>query len=49
MTGDIPTEIYGLSNLGSLNLGNTIALGNAFRATISANVEALTALGASAE
>jgi Leucine-rich repeat (LRR) protein len=33
MTGDIPNEIYSLTALNSLNLGNDIARGNAFHGT----------------
>lgn len=44
MTGDIPIEIYGLTNLNSLNIGNVIGRGNAFRGSIPNNVESLTAL-----
>jgi hypothetical protein len=37
MTGDIPNEIYSLTALQSLNLGNDITRGNAFRRTLPSN------------
>ena len=46
MTGDIPNEIYSLTTLNSLNLGNDIARGNAFHGTFPNNFS-FTTLGAS--
>jgi hypothetical protein len=46
MTGDIPNEIYSLTALNSLNLGNDIARGNAFHGTFPRDFS-FTTLGAS--